>query len=241
MARTVLRWDGDALSGLIEFDAVTLEAPRYEVAITEYPVELGADLVDHIRVMPVPLRINGIVTNTPARLGLTQMDGAIPATERAIRVRQPLIPAPPGLVPTSVAGFPLEREVTAIAQVRTWSEAGERIQRVQNVLQLLVDSMNQAREFTVSTDLLGDFDRMLIKLIEPERTSTSGSGVSVSITMRQVSFAELVRRDVSHLLKKKAPKAKSSEELKDAGKKEAPVADQSSDSWLYDIWGALSP
>jgi hypothetical protein len=241
MARTVLRWQGDMLSGLIEFDAVTLEAPSHEVAITEYPIELGANLVDHIRPMPVVLRINGVVTNSPARLGLTQMDGSIPATERAIRVRQPLIPAPPALVPTSVAGIPLEREVTVIAQVRTWSDAGQRVQRVQNVYGLLVESMNSAREFTVSTDLLGDFDRMLIKKVDTERTSKTGSGLTLALTLRQVSFAELVRRDVSHLLKKAKPKAKAVEVPQDEGKKDPVVADTQSNTWLYDIWGALAP
>jgi hypothetical protein len=240
MARTVMRWQ-DVTSGLIELDAVTLFAPDHGVEITDYPIELGANLTDHIREQPVRLRVNGVVTNSPSRLGLSQLDGSVPATDRGIRVRQPLIPAPPALVPTSLAGIPIERETTVIAQVRTWSQAGAAVQRVQNVYALLLESMRAAREFTVSTDLLGDFDRMLIEKVSPERTSTTGNGVTLSLSLKQVSYAELVRRDVSHLLKKAKPKTKTAEALKDEGKKEAVDADAHSNTWLFDIWGAIAP
>lgn len=52
-------------AGAIEFDASVSEAHDLENEITQFPVEKGADISDHIRPLPERITINGIVTNTP--------------------------------------------------------------------------------------------------------------------------------------------------------------------------------
>ena len=222
MARSVLKWD----AGLIEFDAVELEAPSHEVAVTEYPVELGASLTDHVRIKPVVLRMNVVVTNSPARgLGLTQMDGLSPNTNFEMHVRQPILNAPPSAqLPTSVAGVQLVKTVPVRAVVRTWEPAGQKVRRVENVYAELKRAMVEAREFTVTTDVLGDFDRMLLKALRTERNGQSGNALRLELELQQIFYAELLRRDVTHLLPKR-PALPRSQPQKDEGKpqSEAPV------------------
>lgn len=51
--------------GVVQLDASISETHNDEVEITEHPVELGSDIVDHIRKRPITLELNGLVTNTP--------------------------------------------------------------------------------------------------------------------------------------------------------------------------------
>lgn len=46
-------------------DAALSETHRRDSEVTEFPVESGSDLTDHIRQLPVELEIEGIVSNTP--------------------------------------------------------------------------------------------------------------------------------------------------------------------------------
>ena len=52
-------------AGAIEFDASVTETHDAENEITQFPVESGADITDHIRPQPERITINGVVTNTP--------------------------------------------------------------------------------------------------------------------------------------------------------------------------------
>jgi hypothetical protein len=237
MARTVLRWASGTGSGLMEFDAVEMEAPAHTVELTSYPVELGASLTDHVRAKPVTLNMTVVVSNSPAReKGLTHMDGLAAGNFYAIQVRQPLLNVPPSAqMPTSVAGVQLSKTVTAIATVRTWagayepSETGMRapeIRRVQNIYAELRQAMYEAREFIVATDMLGDFDRMLLRSVQTRRDGQSGSTMRLELEFQQVLYAELSTRDVSRLLPvPKKPSEPRSQPPTDEGKKTPEEAD----------------
>lgn len=49
----------------LELDAALSETQTFESEVSEHPVEVGANVVDHIRPKPVVLRVDGVVTNTP--------------------------------------------------------------------------------------------------------------------------------------------------------------------------------
>lgn len=231
--RTVMRWD----SGIFDFDAVEIEAPSHEAQVSTYPIEMGADLVDHVRLMPVTLRLTVWLSNNPSSATLApQTDTAqrygtvrfIPprgmddmhASDRAtIYVKQPVTRAPPSAqLPTSVAGVPLVERVPVQAIVRTWEPSGQRVSRVQNVYAELQRSMREAREFTVASDLLGEFDRMLLRSMRTDRDGRTGNALRLDLELTQVNYAELIRRDVGHRLPKK-PKELRSQPPKDDGKK----------------------
>jgi hypothetical protein len=240
MARSVLRWD----SGLIAFDAVELEAPSHEVAITEYPIELGASLTDHVRQKPVTLRMTAVVTNSPAREhGLTQMDGLSANMKLTVHVRQPLLNAPPSAqLPTSIAGIQLVKTVPVQAVVRTWDPQEQAVTRAENIYAELKRAMAEARELTVATDLLGDFDRMLLRSLRTERNGKSGNGLRLELELQQVLYAELLRRDVTHLLPRpKKPAHSRSQPTKDEGKPTTEEVDPATKRSLAHNWFGASP
>lgn len=51
--------------GAVEFDAALSETHVGNAEVTKHPVEVGADISDHVRRQPEQLTINGIVSNTP--------------------------------------------------------------------------------------------------------------------------------------------------------------------------------
>lgn len=217
MVATHMQWLSDGVTYTVDFDAVEHETPEHAVQITEYPIELGAPLVDFVRPETVKLKLTTYVTNAPVNPRLSHLDGRTFSDRLTMRVRQPIINTPPvAQLPTSIAGIPLTREVTVQAAVRTWQPVGQPLQRVENVYAELKRAMYEAREFTVISELLGDFDRMLIKSLRTDRDNKSGNGIRLDIELQQILYAELVRRDVRHLLPKK-PVKKRSEPVKGTG------------------------
>lgn len=51
--------------GELFVDVATAEDHSFDSEVTEYPVESGADVADHVRPRPQMVSIEGIVTNTP--------------------------------------------------------------------------------------------------------------------------------------------------------------------------------
>lgn len=231
MVATYMQWF-DASSNVtftIDFDAVESEAPTYAVSITEYPIELGAPLVDFVRPEAVKLKLATYISNAPARTGLSQMDGLAQNNQLAIAVKQPPIlpnvPASSAVRRESFAGLDLTRTATQYAVVRTWSPIEQKVQRVEKVYKELQKAMFEAREFTVFSELLGDFDHMLLRSLSTDRTAKSGNAIRLDMELQQVSYAELQMRDVSNLLPKK-PKKPKSKPPTDAGKVTTAPVDQ---------------
>lgn len=48
-----------------ELDAAVVEDHTFDSEVTEYPVEKGADVADHVRARPIVVTIEGIVSDTP--------------------------------------------------------------------------------------------------------------------------------------------------------------------------------
>src|SRR5713101_5273233 len=69
-----------ALLDVITIDATLQEVHKADAEVTEHPVELGADITDHVRPKPVELRIEGIISDTPID------DSLLNAAARAIPV-----------------------------------------------------------------------------------------------------------------------------------------------------------
>jgi len=225
VARTVLIWKSDTAGRLYEFDAVISEAPTHEVALTEYPIELGANLVDHIRPRPVTLRMSAMVSNAPARAhDLTHMDGLTAVQDMIVYVRQPLINTPPSAqLPSSIAGIPLTHTVPVQASIRSWVPLEQKVHRVEKIYSELRDSMAQAREFSIAIDLLGEFEHMVMKSLHTERDGKSGNSLKLEMEFQQVTYASLFKNDVSGLLPK--PKKPRSQPPADAGKPAEKEAD----------------
>ena len=59
---------GNLSIGEIELDASLSESHQFDSEVTQYPVEDGSVITDHIQNRPDKLTINGFVSNTPVRL-----------------------------------------------------------------------------------------------------------------------------------------------------------------------------
>jgi hypothetical protein len=213
MARTVLLSEDSTL--IIEFDAVEIESPQHDISITSYPVELGANLVDHIRLQPISMRLTAVVSNFPTRGDIqNQLDGETASMGIDIRkaeqylsgtdqgealARQGFRPA----IPETFAGIPLTQIVTVRAAVRVWGDGKTPLRRVQNVLQDILQAQEDARQFAVVTDVLaGVYRHMVIKGLRFTRDVQWSQALKLELDLIQVFTAELLQRDVSHLAPK---------------------------------------
>lgn len=59
--------------GCVELDASIEEQHSSENEITQYPVEQGVDISDHVKRLPDRLTLRGMVTDTPIKLGATNI------------------------------------------------------------------------------------------------------------------------------------------------------------------------
>lgn len=65
-----------------EVDVFTSEDHSHPAEVTEYPVEDGADVSDHIRSKPITITVEGFVSNTPiGRMAELRDSGAVPGNE----------------------------------------------------------------------------------------------------------------------------------------------------------------
>jgi len=62
-------------SGLL-LDAVLTEQIDHESKVTSFPVEIGADITDHVIIEPSTYRITGIVTDTPIHWSATKYNNS---------------------------------------------------------------------------------------------------------------------------------------------------------------------
>lgn len=112
------------------------------------------------------------------------------------------------------------------------------VKRVQNIYAELRQAMYEAREFIVVTDMLGDFDRMLLRSVQTRRDAQSGSSAKLELEFQQVLYAELSTRDVSRLLPfVKKPSEPRSQLHKDEGKKTPEEVDPATKRSVLKQWG----
>lgn len=191
--RTLLYWPG----GSMEFDASVRESFTHDAEMTRYPIELDSDRVDHVRVQPTEIVISAMVSNTPTREDLTQLDGATPFRGYSVVVQEPLMPASAKL-PSSAFGKSLSRTTSSIADVRLWSGV---VRRVSSVYAELRQMQREARALTILT-AIGDFDDMVLRNLTVERTAATANALDFTATFTQLAVTTLALE----ALKPPAPK-----------------------------------
>ncbi len=180
--RTLLYWPG----GAMEFDASVRESFTHDAEMTRYPIELDSDRVDHVRVQPTEIVISAMVSNTPTRTELTQLDGASPYRGHSIVVQEPLLP-PRAKLPSSVFGQSLSRTTASIADVRLWNGA---VRRVTSVYAELLQMQREARALTILTGI-GDFDDMVLRNLTIERSAATANALDFTATFQQLAVTTL--------------------------------------------------
>lgn len=72
-----------------KIDVAITEESSFEADVTEHPVEYGSSIVDHVRVKPVMLSIEGMVSDTPIGV-MSDERGVLRSTEIAAEMNIPL-------------------------------------------------------------------------------------------------------------------------------------------------------
>lgn len=204
--RTLITWDG----GSMEFDASVKESFTHDAEMTRYPIELDSDRVDHVRVQPTEITISAVVSNTPAREGLTHMDGVAPSRGLSLVTREPIFPrAVAAGMPVSMFGQSLTRSRSVVADVRLWTGV---VRRVTNVYAELLQMQREARALTILT-AIGDFDQMVLRNLSIQRDATSAHVLDFTATFQQLAVTTLALET----LKAPDPRFLRSKKRKDKG------------------------
>ncbi len=70
-----------------QLDAAKAEQHQYENEITQYPVEKGGRVADHVIAQPLVLTIDGIISDTPVIDPTFTADGLLPSDEALVHLR----------------------------------------------------------------------------------------------------------------------------------------------------------
>lgn len=194
--RTLIAWDG----GSMEFDASVKESFTHEAEVTRYPIELDSDRVDHVRVQPTEITISAVVSNTPAREGLTHMDDVTPVRGYEIQTKE---------VALNLFGKQVPVTRSYAADVRLWSGT---VRRVASVYAELLQMQREARALTILT-AIGDFDEMVLKSLSISRDAATANALDFTATFQQLAVTSLALET----LKPPDPKFLRSKKRKDKG------------------------
>ncbi len=202
--RTLLSWPG----GTMEFDASVSESFTHDAEMTRYPIELDSDRVDHVRVQPTEIVISAVVSNTPTREGLTQMDGVSPVRGVSVVTLEPPFSRTSKLS-ESMLGRSQSRITEATADVRLWSGA---VRRVTSVYAELLQMQREARALTILT-AIGDFDQMVLKNLTVQRDAATANALDFTASFQQLAVTSLALET----LKPPDPRFLRSKKRKDKG------------------------
>lgn len=206
---------------VIEYDAVTSENHNTDAAITDHPVEVGANITDHVRTEPTRVSQEIIITNTPVNEGtVTDMVqvGLILLTKTQVQLEtkgrarvgsatvsrgfvQPF--RGPGLprihdTPRATASDTMDVSTgTSISVLEGFSTAD----RVRAVYEALIELQASGQPLTLVTDLK-EYEDVLIKSIGVPRTASAS--IRVQLEFKKVRFVSTQSTEVT----RKKPKEK---------------------------------
>jgi hypothetical protein len=210
MATLILWQDPDtAALGVIRLDAVTSESPEDTVAITEHPVEQGANVVDHARVEPTRLSIEGVVSTIPnpnvdTDAGFQVIAISVPGRRQLKAQTKTLQPPQPPITPSlgglvsagigALLGTSIKAQFTGdtepnktTTQIRGYKQTAAR-NRVRDVYDALLRAQAARAFVTVSTRDRDYFDMMIERVAKP-RSVDNGSSAQFQIDFKRVRVA----------------------------------------------------
>jgi len=179
-----------SISDIILVDATIKEDASYEAELSKHPVEDGPDITDHIRVKPVKLEVEGVMSETPLTLASSV---------------QGLIASGLGGAAKAVGGSSL---VGAAATVVGGAIGAKLFGASQNpaleAYKKLIDLLNKRQPFTV-TAKLDVYRNMVITKLNFPRDPRTGKALKFSATFEQIQVVaaktakvRAFKKDVKH-------------------------------------------
>lgn len=128
-----------------ELDVAVNEDHTFESEVTEHPVEIGADVADHVRARPITVTLEGIVSDTPIgavaqrRQQFTLVNGeafALPSEEALAFLRAVHEAREPVTIQTSLGSY--ENMMLRSLQVPRSTETGEALRFTASFVQVVI-------------------------------------------------------------------------------------------------------
>lgn len=142
-------------------DAAPVETHTLDSATTDHPIEDGADVTDHIRVLPDRVTIEGIVSNTP--IGL--------AAEVRSSASQFLVESTGGEITadTPLRGLPADDALALLKQIRADREPVTVVTTIETYENMVMESLTIPQGTGDALQFRATFRE--IQIVKTERTS----------------------------------------------------------------------
>jgi hypothetical protein len=184
----------------VNFDVVTSETHESAMAITQHPVEEGADIVDNARAEPKKLHIEGYVSNKPL---FSNMFGNLLNTDDfkllAYQQTQLEIPKKQGGAPIFTPGGLTSAVTGAIGSLINGpppskatvlrSAGGDFPNRARLVYERL-ETARQNAELITAVTVFGSIPNLLIAKNTVPRTTEDGNGAKYQVELQQVRIVK---------------------------------------------------
>lgn len=168
-------------SDLLLVDATISETPSYDAEPTDYAVEEGPDVTDNIRLKPVTLQIEGLVSETPITLK-AQAAGLLTALGANAAGKKGGFNASLGAVAGGFIGSKLFKDTVQGSD----ADGNERALNPADVARkVLEDTWKNKRVFTVVTKRRKYSNMVITKLTFP-RSLTDGKALKFSVSLKQI-------------------------------------------------------
>jgi hypothetical protein len=182
---TVLTWEDDAGATVVcEFDVVEIESHEALNEITEYPVEEGSDVADHVRPVAPRLTIEGYVSNKPM--------WSNPGVDSLASFRQVVLHYPPAPDRLNLSiGQAITGAIGSLTGAATLPKTAQAlafdgfVNRVREIADKLEDARAKARRIRVVTTLR-EYENMIMEREAEPRAVEDGSGVTFQVDLKQI-------------------------------------------------------
>lgn len=166
---------------LLLIDATISESPKYEAEPTDYAVEDGPDVTDNIRLKPITLQIDGLVSETPITLK-SQASGLVTSVGATLGAKIGGFNSQLGTIAGGIIGSRLFKDssegLDANGETRSLNPAD--IAR-----KVLEDTWRSKRIFTVVTKRR-KYDNMVITSLSFPRSTNEGRALKFSVSLKQI-------------------------------------------------------
>ncbi|WP_448510310.1 phage baseplate protein [Immundisolibacter sp.] len=214
--RTTIRQNNSDVD-ILPIDATIQRTVNFENEITSFPVEEGPDVSDHVRLKPITMTINGVISDTPLTLEAQKAS---------------LVTSGSGFANRALGGFKGGLGTTVVGAAagklgaKLFQASGSPAEIGRKTLEDLIKSRQRMR-IAIGNRILDDM--VLTRLSIPEDTQT-GQALSFTATFQQLTIVkgqtvliEKIARSAAHGAKKVNLGAQSTTEANDQQKKASSV------------------
>lgn len=170
------------------FPAVLSEGGERTATVTEHAVELGANIVDHVRQNSAKVSLEVHLSETPIEIGgLADMQYTFVELD-VPKANKPLIPTPGALIQATATAVQGLINGTPVYKALVL-KASNKVSIVKDVIQLLE---GWQRDAVLGTVILpwATIESCIISAVNPKRSPDDGDAVRVSLEFTQINLVE---------------------------------------------------